>query len=134
MNPIYIAIGAALSFICIKKGWSLWWMLPPLALFVAIPSPVVIIFGIIALTFIPKKSVPMTFRTASGISEALVGRQVDSGSEIGYTITSAHVIEGTIREHNHQVYADVDITLSNGEVKRATFEALGGKCRFFYSE
>jgi hypothetical protein len=83
--------------------------------------------GIALLVWDRKKFAPLapSLRTPDGIARTLTGTSVTQGRTIGYKITNVSVIEGTIREHDRKVYADADLTLSNGETKHAIVEGQG---------
>jgi hypothetical protein len=116
---IYALLGAAGVYVANKKGYKEWWTVVLIFLLG--------MFGLVIILFLPKKKVPGELRTSLGIESALIGTTVSSGHQIGYKVVQAHVIDGTIREYDRQVYADVDLVLSDGEMRRATFEAVGSR-------
>ena len=114
---IYLVLGAAGAYVAHRKGYNDWWAVLLLVLLG--------VFGLVVILVLPKKRAAAALRTVPGIENALVGTSVTRGRQIGYKIVEAHVIDGTLREYNRQVYADVDLVLSNGESKHAAFEAGG---------
>ena len=57
------------------------------------------------------------------IARLMQGNAVTQGPAVGYTIQVVNVEPGTIRAVNGEVWADVDLILSNGSAQPATFHA-----------
>jgi hypothetical protein len=57
------------------------------------------------------------------VSKLMVGSSVTSGALAGWKIAVAHVVDNTFRAADGQVYADVDVILTNGTALATSFHA-----------
>ncbi|MGA2828124.1 MAG: hypothetical protein ABSF03_18630 [Streptosporangiaceae bacterium] len=57
------------------------------------------------------------------VSRLMVGNAVNDGPLVGWKVQTANIVPNTFRTANGQVYADVDITLTNGTPLAASFHA-----------
>jgi hypothetical protein len=142
-----LAIGAVIGVLLVKVPWLRWvaalvavffgvvWFM---AAFVDGFNVLCLIFALgcfgIAAMFIRWSREPArvaqavannyaALQTPEGIAKCMQGSVVGTGPAVGYIIQVVNVDAATIRAANGDVWADVDLILSNGAAQPATFHA-----------